>query len=371
MKKTILIMIMAWTWSLAAQTANPDKPQNGSWDMAQKQLWQTDQAGGNILGSIQNLVITPSGQMAVLDSKEAVIHLFSPEGRHLARFGKRGEGPGEFKTLNRGQQIYAVGKELLFFENARLLHFDSKGTFIRHTALPTRLDPSAFIDENRFISAPSTSDNPKAEIPLELYDFQKNTGRILASFKPYSKATASNQNAQRSVTVAIVIGDITPLMMVAAGNNHLVYGMSDRYELTRIDFTGKVLNTFSIPGRKANKVSQKFKDQLKKNLPGNAPSDLVQRILDGLPPEASFFSNIQVMENGLILTFVSDPDRTDGVALDLFSPEGRYLYQAEFSAPDGHTIDTYTLSSDRLFMATQDEDGTPWLTCFQITLPKG
>jgi hypothetical protein len=319
---------------------------------------------------MQNLLITPSGQMAVLDSKEAVIHVFSPDGKHLARFGKRGEGPGEFKTLNQGQQIYAPGSELLFCENTRLLHFDLQGRFLRQTPLPGRLDPSAFIDSNRFVSAPSTADNPKAEIPLELYDLRAQSGKILTTFKPFSKATASDQSAQRTVTVAIVISDITPLMQVAANAKHIVYGMSDRYDLTQMDLTGKVINRFSIPARKANKVSQKFKEQLKKNLPGNAPSNLVQRILDGLPPEASFFSRLMVLDTGMILAFVSDPDRTDGVALDVFSPEGHYLYQAQIATPAGHSLDTFTLSSDRLFMASQDEDGSPWLTCYQIALPK-
>jgi len=355
---------------ITAQTINPDKPGKGKWNLNQTQLWQTDSAGDHPLSSIQNVLILPGGQLAALDNKEILIHLFSADGQYIRSFGKGGEGPGEFKTLNQGQQIFSAGDQLIFSDTGRLQRFDLNGKFIAQTKIPAKLDPVAFLDNDRFISAPGTSDQPNREIPLEIYDCRTENRRVLINFKPYEKATATESDSRRTITVAVVIGNITPLMMAGANPKRIAFGMSDNYEISIIDLEGNPVNTFSVPDRKPKPVSHDFKERMKKRIGGNVPVDIINRILDGLPPHASFYSDIRLLDNDMVLVFVSDPDRQNGTTIDIFSPQGSFLYQADFSAPPGHTIENYELSGNRLFMATLDEEGYPYLTCYRIGWPE-
>jgi len=371
MKQSLLIVcLISLAIVLSARIINPDKPIKGNWDLGLKPLWQTDSAGERLIGEIQNLTILSEGQVAILDNKEAVVHIFSAQGKHLTTFGKRGEGPGEFKTLRRGRQLFFAGNQILFFDETRLQRFNLLGTFISQDQIAGRLRPSAFIDENRFVSAPATADDPKAEILVELFDLKKNESKILTKFQPYNKATATEQSGRQAITVAIVISDITPLMTVSANQNRIVYGLSDQYQLTLIDYNGKSIGSFSIPDRKAKQVGKAFKEALKKRIGSNAPVEMVNRIVDGLPPIASFFSGLQILDNGMILAFISDPDRDTGLAIDIFSPTGEFLYQAEVSAPEGHTIENMILNSNRLFLSTLDEEGSPCLSAYQIRFPE-
>lgn len=372
MKKISLLIALLWFVSalLCAQTVNADKAAKGKWQLGQKLLWQTDSAGAQSLSSVQNVLIGSDGRLAVLDNKEYRIHLYDQAGKYIGACGKRGEGPGEFKTLNQGQQIFAAGRQIVFAERGRLQRFDRQGKFIGQTNIPSDLDPVAFIDSDRLLSAPGSSDQPDKAIPLELFDCSSNQRKSLTSFKPFAKATASDRNAQRTVTVAVIVGNITPLMLAGSNREHIAFGMSDRYEISVIDLTGWPVCTFSVPDRKAVPVSRRFKEDLKKRIGGNAPVDMVERIIDGLPPTASFFSDIRILGNGMILVFVSDPDRQDGATIDIFSPLGRLLYQADFTAPAGHTIENYEFSENRLFLASQDEEGTPYLNYYQIDWPK-
>lgn len=371
MNRTVGMLLCGLLLSLgiSAEVANPDQPAKGQWKTNQKLLWQTDSAGNDLIGSIQNVLLTQDDRVVILDSKESAVHVFSSDGTHQVRFGKRGEGPGEFKTLNRGRQVFSIGKQIIFYDVTRLQRFDIGGTFLGQTTIPGRLDPVAFVDEDRFISAPATSDDPKAEIAVELFDMKKNESKLITRFKPYDKATASERSGRQAITVAIVISDITPLMTAAANQKHIVIGKSDRYRLSLLDLEGKELVSFSIPERKAKTVGTEYRENMKKRITGNAPVEMVQRIIDGLPNNASFFSGLQILENDMILAFVSDPDRNDGFSVDIFSPKGQFLYRADFRAPDGHTIDNYAINAKRLILATQDEDGIPTLSCYQISLP--
>lgn len=355
---------------LVAQTINPDKPAKGKWNLNQTQLWQTDSAGDHPLSSIQNVLILPDGQLAALDNKEVLIHLFSADGQYIRSFGKRGEGPGEFRTLNRGQQIFSTRDQIIFCDIGRLQRFDLNGTFIGQTDIPATLDPATFLDSGRFISAPGTSDQPNREIPLEIYHCDSGKRRVLIHFKPYEKATASEGDSRRTITVAVVIGNITPLMLAGANQKRIAYGMSDRYEISSIDLDGKPQNSFSLAGRKPRPVSGEFKKRMKNRIGNSAPPEMVSRIIDGLPAYASYFSDIRLLDNDMTLVFVSDPDRQNGATIDIFSSQGVFLYQADFSAPPGHTIENYEFSENHLFMATLDEEGYPYLTCYRIAWPE-
>ncbi|NIM16964.1 MAG: hypothetical protein GTO45_33770 [Candidatus Aminicenantes bacterium] len=188
--------------------------------------------------------------------------------------------------------------------------------------------------------------------------------------QPYEKATASTEiNGQRA-TVAIVIPSITPMVFVNYRNRKIYYGMSDFYKINVVSLKGKEICSFYIDGRKRKDVSRAFKNDLAKLL-GDIPADVVKNIIDGLPKKASFFQGIKIDKNGLIYVLISDPGNETFLAIDIFSPMGKYLYSSELRLEQGRLIkwgDIY-FDDDFLILTVEDEEGNLKVAKYLIKLP--
>ena len=191
----------------------------------------------------------------------------------------------------------------------------------------------------------------------------------IASFRPFDKATSTGQNQGRRVTVGIVIDDITPLMMVHVAAGRVYYGMSDTYRLHISDLNGKIISSFGIPGRRANPVSDEYKEELKASL-GDIPANLLKSIMDGMPPRASFFSAIHVDKKGHIYLFESDPDSRSRKSVDIFTPRGEFVYRGAFEAENDESIENILIGDGFVLIVKEDQEGTVTLSRYSIRLPR-
>lgn len=195
---------------------------------------------------------------------------------------------------------------------------------------------------------------------------KKNT--VIASFKPFEKATDTQSNKGNEVTVGIVIGDITPLMQVTYSHGKVYYGMSNKNEINICNLSGKYLFKFSNPDKKPNPVSDEYKKELKKSF-GDVPANLLNNIIKGLPENASFFSDIQVSKNGNIFLFESDPDSRSSKVIDIYNKEGNFIYRTFLTVDDDRTINNILIKEDTLYLGTEDDDGSVYLSKYSIRLP--
>jgi len=81
-----------------------------------------------IFGSINDVEVDSRGNIYVLDGKMTRIVKFNRDGRFILRFGKKGQGPGEFVfpesiVLDSDRKIYVLGsrKVLIFEENGKFI----------------------------------------------------------------------------------------------------------------------------------------------------------------------------------------------------------------------------------------------------------
>lgn len=370
MKMMIRIFLLTiLSVSLFAMIDNSDKPLKGEWDLKPEKIWETESAGPDVFAAIQNIEMAEDGRVYVLDSKNYKIYVFDGNGKFLSAFGKRGEGPGEFRTVQMGRQIFVVQENLVFVERGRLQLFSLDGKFLKTVIFPAQLRPRVFVTPDRFISAPASVDDPRQkETPITLYNTNDKQSKVIAHFRPFDRATATETNNDQQVTIGIVIGEITPLMELAYRHNKIYYGMSSQYRLHITDIEGKILTEFGIPDRTPKKVSQKFIDDLKLQL-NDVPTEFLKRILAGLPSHASYFFTIVVGAGGEIYIFVSDPDSTSGKRIDIFSPDGKYIYCSEFTIPGDRTISIFNMKADHLAVASEDEEGNIILTLYRLRLP--
>jgi len=77
------------------------------------------------------------GTLYVIDYQESVVHRFAPDGSHLGQFGRRGDGPGEFRLL---QELIAEEDRLYIpdFMRNHVMITALDGTFIENIPVADR-----------------------------------------------------------------------------------------------------------------------------------------------------------------------------------------------------------------------------------------
>jgi hypothetical protein len=364
----VMLMIIFLTISLFTQTRNPDTPQRGEWDFQLKKIWEIEKAGDDVIGEVQNFCTAKDGRLYLADSKNCKIYIFSTKGKFISSFGEKGEGPGELRNYRMGRQLFAVNNNIIFADWGRIHYFTLDGKFQRYVLIPTDLKPRLFVSEDILISAPlvvNVNDPNIKKGKIILYNAKEKSKKIISEFEPYDRATASDG---RQITVSIIIPNITPKMFVQYRDGKIVYGISDLYKINVTSLDGKEICSFSVDGRKQKKIPPTFKNDMKKRLK-DLPPEVAKNIINGLPEKASFFSGIEAAKNGLIYVFISDPGNETSQVIDIFSPQGKYLYTSEIKVEKGHSLDEFYFDGDFLYISALDEEGTVKMTKYVIKQP--
>jgi hypothetical protein len=75
----------------------PGDGSDTTWELVEELRLGTREGGGaDGFGRLKGLAVTRDGRIAVFDDTPQEVRVFGPEGAHLATFGGKGRGPGEF-----------------------------------------------------------------------------------------------------------------------------------------------------------------------------------------------------------------------------------------------------------------------------------
>lgn len=166
----------------------------------------------SILGAITDALLF-GDKVVVADGPGAALHVFDTTGRHLARIGRSGAGPGEFLAL---ASVHTCGTDSLFTWDAgatRMSVFDSAGRYVRQFRLPVRpaILKCSLNGEFGGMAMPENLRVPSAGSPtfrgnLTLWDRDGSTIAVLGNF---------------------LLGDARPLgrvSRIAVGRDRIVVG---------------------------------------------------------------------------------------------------------------------------------------------------
>jgi hypothetical protein len=161
-------------------------------------------------------------------------------------------------------------------------------------------------------------------------------------------------------------------MTVGYGNGLLYYGRSDRYKIQVADLNGKFLNVFSLD-RKKKIVSEDIKKKYFGRYSSMRKQALAQ-IIATTPDEATFFCRIET-HGGLVYVFVPDISRHNRQEIDIFSPEGKYLYRGNLTLEDDWTMmepQIYNpyLKDEFMYVSVLDENDNVKIIKYKISLPE-
>lgn len=130
------------TWTIATDTlpngalhvvnTPPESGIEPTWVIEEElRIGSLDEEGPSSFGQVKGLAVTEDGRIAVLDAQARELRVFGSDGRHLATFGRKGAGPGEFEEAF-GLMLSPEGQLWVpDHRNARMSVFDPAAGFVR------------------------------------------------------------------------------------------------------------------------------------------------------------------------------------------------------------------------------------------------
>jgi len=371
-KKTIMVGIPALVFCLAVclgagVVENKDQPAKGDYVFPLEPVWRIDSAGDKPFANIVELPVSGSGHVFCRDLKNREYYAFDKNGKYIATFGTPGQGPGEVRDSGSGS-ISVAGDKVLIEDVDRILYYSMEGQFLRSTLNNRNSRPAAvFLNENEFVSAPTTITGiGDTTAKMQYVNLKTGEEKLITDFAIFKGGFIREGNAQ----AVAVIPTITPVMVVGNRGDNLYFGMNDKYEIFITDLNGKEHGGFRLE-RKRNAVTVKQREDFMLKIgKGHAPADLLRQLAQRLPEEETYFSNIQ-SHNGLVYVFKSHFIPGNRQQIDIFSPDGKYLYRGLVGVKEGFVITAGpTFVDDHLYMTLEDEEGEITVNKYKTSLPR-
>jgi hypothetical protein len=351
---------------LFSNVVNPDRPLKGKWDLNLQIVWEIDRAGSDVFLQPDRLQAAEDGTLYVHDGMNRVNYIFDRDGRFVRAFGKKGQGPGEIQDQ---KSFFLVGQTLVLVDTAKLHYFSKDGDYLKSESnYYYRRRPVIFLDERRFIAAPlGIFEAFEGKGKIVVFDLESGRETVIHEFLIFSGGTAR----VGKLVGSLIVEGLTPLMTIGCADGRIYYGMSDSYTIHAADLNGKRLGKFSLE-RKRRKVSPEEKAQRFEEFP-QMSRPARQQIMDTTPDEITFFSRIE-SHQGLIYVFEPEVSSRNVQAIDIFSPEGRYLYRSKITVGEELQMMPQQsanplLTDNHLYVVLADKDLHVKIRKYKISLP--
>jgi outer membrane protein assembly factor BamB len=366
-KNLIFIILLSLTFSLFSLVKNVDKPLKGNWDFKPEKVWSIDQAGNDLLTRVARIQVDSNGNVYVMEVKQGKIYVFDKKGKYLYSIGKRGEGPGEYKMA---YNFFVCGDFVIVPEMRRIHFFKKDGKFIKTYIEKSSMFPRGFIDENRMIYVKSDREGMgKVPEKVNVFNFKTEQNRTLLTVPPEEAITAQ----KGGMRIVIKDSQTTPGIVLSIAKNEILIGKSDKYKIKKIDLNGKELMEFALDGRTRKHISEEFKRKRFESISlngGKMPKDMIDLMTKNMPDISTFFSRIITDHFGKIYVFISDLENKSGQEIDIFSPNGKYLYHSNINIENCSIKSGIVFKKGFLYLFGEDDDGEGSLMKFRIKFPK-
>lgn len=359
-----LFYIMAF--NLHGEIKNTNKPVKGESTFNISEIWQIDGAEGNPFGNIREILVSGDGTLLCLDDKFSRFYLYDKNGKFLKGFGKKGEGPGEIK-LFRQAHLYNAGNKIAVQDINRIHYFSWEGEYLESKHNPKPRSPILFLKEYEFITAPTNIlAAPDGIAKVKRINLVTGKETIITKFSMYKGGAIQHEGNSASM----IADSLTPLFELGIHGDRLYYGVSDKYKIHISGLDGKAFNSFSVERKKRSVTEKEKVEPILRAAKGLAPEELLKTLAKKLPDEETYYTNIQ-SHNGLIYIFVSKWTSDNSRQIDIFSPEGNYLYRKFIKIEPDHRIENIpTIKGKYLYLIIQNEDDETSVRKYEINLPK-
>jgi hypothetical protein len=345
-----------------AGAADPAKPLKGEWNFAPAAVWSIDRAGADTLMRPGEPRVSRDGKLYFHDFDRHLSYIVGEKGELLGTFAGMGDGPG---LVSRYINCFTSDGRVIVGAMDKLHFFDLNGHFISST--PNNIFesfPLAFTSDDVFFTAPGALANlPDGKASISKVNVTSGETKPIHEF---------TMGADEQVKFGGVILGLIPQIDMAYDpkGGRLYFARNDRYEIFVSDLGGKIVDSFGLPKERIPVTE----DDLKRHMLGaGIPADRVDKIVPSLPRALTFFHRIQAID-GLVYVFTVDAFESaiGKQCVDIFSPDGTYLYRGKIVLPEGDrckNFDSMVLSNGFLHAVLADEDGGRRVTKYKVSMP--
>jgi len=286
-----------------------------------------------------------AGQVVLYDPNGAEGHRFGPDGTYLGLLTKKGQGPGEFSPMQ-GYRVYFYGPDIWVFGGLKVARFDGQGRLVKDKVLAHH--HYAGVDADRFLTVDSILNEKKEQIrTLKLVEF---------SMDGEEKATdllrAENIGMIRNPNGRGGFGEGwgTPNFFYGADpdTKRIFCGLNTEYKIQVRDHSGQSVMTIE---RAYQPIKAKRSD-VEKLMSWATQNENSKWMIAAYPDRFVAIANVRPLPKGYLAVFrVSGPGVFE---IDVFSPEGEYLYA--LVPPPGVKLDEAEFFSSGFAIVEQDGD---------------
>lgn len=354
-------------------------------------IGELDGADEYTFGRIGGLAVHDDGSLYVLDAQALEVRVYSADGEFQRRFGREGEGPGEFRQPLGIAFLPDDRLVIRDYGNGRINVFAADGTFLDDWSIPTGFYTTSpmFVDDAGHVYVDIIADRPSPGVFRTGLLQLDSTGAVVDTMRrPFADHTppalmAENVSSSgRSVSrtsVPFWPGAVTTLNR----SGEFVGGIADAYRLTTWHRDGTTLrierDVPRVPVDAAEAATAV--ENTTRNM-RNTQSDWKW---DGPQPPAEkpFFRQVHVAGDGRVWVQSSqparrvapeadaEPDAQGRPPLDLWQEPAVYdVFEADGSFLGAvHTPERFTLlvmRGDHVWGTTRDEYDVQYVTRYRI-----
>ena len=349
------------------RVSNPDHDADrasGGWRLEEEfRIGVMDGESPELFGDVGSLTADRNGTIYVADFQSAEIRVFDSDGDFVRRFGRRGEGPGEFRLLLRSMTLLWRHPDRLWVADApNLIAFDSLGIPVgrppRRIALSThwagQLDSAGLFYEEGVVHANSDGVDRRFVARFRAYDDSIDMLDTLDLPFVSRKTRLDRHDYGTQGILEVVELPMQPSILWAvapSGNVWLVNSAS--YVLHQVSFSGDTLRTVELR-RGRERLEGAERDSI---------AEASGFSVDELPEYRPAVRSLRIAPDGWIWVEPTTPPL--GGRWDLFDPCGRYV--GVVTASEGLERDpVHFLGAGAVLGVIRDELDVEYVVLLQI-----
>jgi hypothetical protein len=264
------------------------------------------------------------GEVILFDANKSEVERFNKDGEYLGRLFRKGQGPGEFKTMSllyvrfMNNQIWVTGR-------LKLAKYDKRGQFIDEFKLGDFI--ANFIDQDHYVTEKRTRKGEDSHKKIMIK-------KITESHEIQNGPVLMEGMNLGMIRIGRIgqggFGDAwgTPDIEYAVDRKmkRIYVALNTEYKIHVKDVDGHTLYVIERPYEHVT-LSRKDKEVMLESF-FQRDSDRKPMYIKVYPDKLAAIRQLEVLPNGYLAVY-----RISGLKeyeLDVFDDQGRYLYQIEF-----------------------------------------
>jgi len=348
-----------------AVISNPASPQYGQvkLDLREVAAIASGENRQDLFKWIDKIIVAHDDSLYALEGNKCTIYHFDKNGIFINKFGKKGEGPGEFK---RPSDLCCDAKHNLYVLDGTIISvFNSAGEHKKQIKLPKYAHEFIVVPDGGFIVSGTDYSEKSSEYVVERYNERIDKKKDI--FRVFAKKNTQRQAGKRHLTFHVdhVYQPLLVFEKTIAGR--CIFGNALEYELQVIGESGEVIKRI-MKAERPKKISAKEKEIIYNFYAPKYEKKWTKAVLKEavqFPDHRPFYNKILGDDQGRLFVFkvgsVLDGEKNGNVHADLFNCEGCFVHEVVMPfVPD------FIKNGILYWISEDDESGEVAIKLYQV-----